>query len=140
MLVLAVLMVSYASSMKAYFQQRAHLQELKAQIAERQAGITVLEREKQRWEDPAYVARQARERFGYLMPGETSFVVLDAAGKPLDSSSTLNDPAEVVAREPTAWWDTAWGSMELAGDPPPWSPPPADEIGEPASKIRAGRG
>ena len=68
-LVLAVLTVSYASSLRAYLQQRSHISELKTAIAEREASINDLEREKQRWEDPAYVKAQARARFGYLMPG-----------------------------------------------------------------------
>jgi cell division protein FtsB len=76
-LLVAVLTVSYASSMRAYLQQRSHINDLKEQIAARQSAIDDLEREKQRWHDPAFVAAQARERFGYVMPGETSYVVLD---------------------------------------------------------------
>ena len=76
-LVLAVLAVSYASSLRAYLQQRAHIGDVKEQIAEQQASIDDLEREKSRWDDAAFVRAQARERFGYLMPGETSYVVLD---------------------------------------------------------------
>jgi cell division protein FtsB len=139
-LVLAVLTVSYASSMKAYLQQRSHIEDLKAQIAERQASIDALQNEKDRWNDPAYVQRQARERFGYVMPGEKSWVVLDENGDPLSDSSTLHDPDQVVKIEPTAWWTTAWGSVELAGDPPRVTSPPADEIGEPAAKIQPGPG
>ena len=86
-LVLAVLTVSYASSLRAYLQQRAHIGDLKAQIAEREAEHRRLEREKQRWQDPAYVEAQARERFGYVMPGETSYVVLDEDGEPLESDA-----------------------------------------------------
>ena len=130
-LVVAVLTVSYGSSFKAYLQQRSQIADLKAQIAERRASIDALEREKRRWEDPAYVRAQARERFGYLMPGETSYVVLDADGKPLESRASLRDPAEVVKEEPTAWWTTAWASVELAGAPPTArrdGRPPATEI------------
>jgi cell division protein FtsB len=130
-LVVAVLTVSYGSSLKAYLQQRSQIAELKAQIAERQANIDALEREKRRWDDPAYVQAQARERFGYLMPGETAYVVLDADGNPLETGATLRDPAEVVKEEPTAWWSTAWASMELAGHPPTTKQdgkPPVTEI------------
>ena len=96
MLVLAVLTVSYASSMRAYLEQRAHIGDLKAQIAEREANIDDLEREKQRWDDPAYVKAQARARFGYLMPGESGFEVIGADGKPLEAQASLNDPSEVI--------------------------------------------
>ncbi|WP_107764772.1 FtsB family cell division protein [Nocardioides terrigena] len=117
-LVLAVLTVSYASSLRAYIQQRSHISDLKTAIAEREASINDLEREKQRWEDPAYVKAQARARFGYLMPGETGFQVLDENGQPLEQQATLNDPDDVLRIEPTAWWSPAWDSVELAGTPP----------------------
>ena len=125
-----MLTVSYGSSLKAYLQQRSQITDLKTQIAERQVDIDALEREKRRWNDPAYVQAQARARFGYLMPGETSYVVLDVDGKPLESTASLRDPAEVVKVEPTAWWTTAWASVELAGSPPigRGDKPPATEI------------
>ncbi len=118
-LVLAVLTVSYASSLRAYLQQRAHIGELKSQIAEREASIDDLEREKQRWDDPAYVKAQARARFGYLMPGESGFEVIGVDGKPLEAQASLNDPSDVIKTVPKAWWTAAWESMELAGNPPP---------------------
>ena len=128
MLVLAVLTVSYASSLRAYLQQRSHIGDLKAQIAEREESINDLEREKRRWEDPAYVKAQARARFGYLMPGETGFEVIGADGKPLEPQATLNDPDEVIRTMPTAWWSDAWDSMELAANPPAPTPEPADLV------------
>jgi cell division protein FtsB len=127
-LVLAVLAVSYASSMRAYLQQRAHIQELKSQIAQREANIDQLEREKRRWRDPAYVQAQARERFGYLMPGETSYVVLDEDGRPLESRTALTDPSTVTDHTPTAWWSNGWKSVQLAGHPPKPQAPPASKI------------
>lgn len=117
-LVLAVLTVSYASSLKAYFQQRSHLEDLHAQIASSQADIAQLESQKARWQDPAYAKQQARDRFGYLMPGETSYVVLGADGKPWHAGARLSDPATARARTPTAWWTSEWRSVQLAGNPP----------------------
>lgn len=127
-LVLAVLTVSYASSLRAYLQQRSHIGDLKAQIAEREASINDLEREKKRWDDPAYVKAQARARFGYLMPGEAGFEVIGADGKPLEAQASLNDPDDVIKTVPKAWWTSAWESMELAGNPPPPEEQPADMI------------
>jgi len=118
-LVVAVLVVSYASSLKAYLQQRHDIKSLQAQIVSREKSIADLQEQKDRWQDPAYVKQQARARFGYVMPGETSYVALDASGKRIQSASELGSPAKVgVSKEPTAWWTTAWGSVELAGDPP----------------------
>src|SRR6478609_3097999 len=110
-LVLSVLTISYASSLKAYFQQHS-------QIASSQSSIHELESEKQRWQDPAYVKEQARARFGYLMPGQTSYVVIGADGKPLAAQATLSDPRTTTTTTPTAWWTAEWKSVELAGNPP----------------------
>ncbi|HET9422207.1 MAG TPA: septum formation initiator family protein [Nocardioides sp.] len=122
-LVLAVLAVSYASSLRAYLEQRSHIVELKATIAERRASIDELELEKQRWEDPAYVSAQARERFGYVKPGATPFVVLGEDGEPLQSESELTDPDTIAPEEKRAWYDDAWDSVKLAGHPPTKAPP-----------------
>nr|WP_300046652.1 septum formation initiator family protein [uncultured Nocardioides sp.] len=127
-LVLAVLTVSYASSLRAYLQQRSHIGDLKVQIAEREASINDLEREKKRWDDPAYVKAQARARFGYLMPGEAGFEVIGPDGEPLEAQASLNDPDDVIKTVPTAWWTSAWESMELAGNPPPPEEEPVDLV------------
>jgi cell division protein FtsB len=130
-LVVAVLTVSYASSLKAYLTQRQHIAELKAQIAQSELDINALEREKARWRDPAFVQSQARARFGYVMPGETSYVVLGADGKPLQAATSLRSREEVLAKEPVAWFRTAWNSVLLAGNPPEpeAEPEPLDKIG-----------
>ena len=117
-LVLSVLTISYASSLKAYFQQHSQIQDLRAQIASSQSSIDELESEKQRWKDPAYVKEQARARFGYLMPGETSYVVIGSDGKPLAAQATLSDPRTTTTTTPTAWWTAEWKSVRLAGNPP----------------------
>lgn len=118
-LVLAVLVVSYASSLKAYLQQRHDISTLTGQIAQRQQSIADLEAQKKRWRDPAYVQQQARVQFGYVMPGQVSYVALDAHGHLIDPQSELGNPARVgTPAKPTAWWTDAWGSVELAGNPP----------------------
>lgn len=127
-LVISLLTISYASSMRAYLQQRSQISDLQDQIALREAKIGDLQREKRRWEDPAFVRQRARE-LNYVMPGETAYVVLDEDGKPLDEQSTLTDPSTVAKKEPTAWWSTAWRSVELAGNPPAPDPEPAKKLG-----------
>ena len=127
-LVLAVLTVSYASSLRAYLEQRGHINDLKTQIAEHEATINSLETEKDRWEDPGYVAKQARERLGYVMPGEKTYLVLGEDGKPLEPASQLQDPSTVISTTQTPWWSDGWASVELAGNPPKTGRPPASQI------------
>jgi cell division protein FtsB len=127
-LVVAVLMVSYASSLKAFLQQRAHINDLQTQIAQSEADIDALEAEKRRWDDEAYVEQQARARLGYVMPGEKTYLVLDENGDALRPASQLDDPAEVISTSEAPWWSDAWESVELAGNPPKPAKPPASEI------------
>lgn len=122
-LVLAVLAVSFASSLRAYLQQRSHIDELQATIAERKAAIAELEDEKERWRDPAYVGQQARE-LGYVAAGDTPYIVLGEDGQPLGSASDLADPAEIGSGEERTWVDDLWDSTKVAGHPPTKIPPP----------------
>src|SRR3954468_1726451 len=127
-LVLAVLTVSYASSLRAYLEQRSHINELKASIAQHEANIDALETEKARWDDPAYVRTQARSRLGYVMPGEKTYLVLDEDGQPLEPQAELQDPTTVITTTDTPWWEDAWAWVELAGDPPKAARPPVTSI------------
>ncbi len=124
-LVLAVLAVSYASSLRAYLQQRHQIDTLEAQIAEREASIGDLEREKDRWDDPAFVMQEARKS-GYVLPGETPFVAVDADGNPL-TDTELDDPSTVGDHEAPAWYDGVWTSVLVAGHPPTKIPPPPEK-------------
>lgn len=120
-LVLAVLAVSYASSLRAYLQQRDQIDSLEAQIAERESSIGELEREKERWDDPAFVMQEARKR-GFVVPGETPYVVVDADGNPL-TESELDDPSSAGEGESPTWYSGVWSSVKVAGDPPTKIPP-----------------
>ena len=130
MLVLALLAVSYASSLRAYFEQRHHMQSLRASIAASEADIAALQREKRRWKDDAYVISQARARFAFGFPGEIGYRVLDADGRPLDHEDSLSDPKQLEDPEPE-WWQTTLTSIEVAGNPPKEGSGPADKITAP---------
>jgi cell division protein FtsB len=129
--VAAVLVVSYASSMRAYLQQREQINDLRAEIASSERDISALEREKRRWEDKAYIEAQARERFGWVLPGETSYQVIDRNGQPLESGGELTDPDSVKRQLPDPWWDKVYGTLEEA-DHPERKPVPAQQITPPA--------
>jgi cell division protein FtsB len=138
-LVLAVLAVSYASSLRAYLEQRDHLASLRQQITDSEAEIDELRREKQRWRDDAYVVSQARARFAFGFPGEVGFRVLDEDGKPLDQDVTLSDPKALQDDEPE-WWETTLDSIETAGSPPPEDSGPAEKITVPPQGDTAKQG
>jgi hypothetical protein len=96
--------------------------------------VDQLSREKKRWRDPAYVRTMAHQRFGWVMPGEIGFQVLDADGKPMDHTDTLSPPDSVTEATRPLWWQAAWGSVVAAGKPPVDKsklPPPVDKIDPP---------
>jgi cell division protein FtsB len=121
-LVLAVLAVSYASSLRAYLQQREQIDGLETLIEEMESSISDLKRETDRRKDPAFVMQEAR-RLGYVLPGETPFVVVEADGDPL-TDTVLDDPSAVDDEEAPAWYDGVWSSVKVAGNPPTKIPPP----------------
>lgn len=121
-LVLAVLAVSYASSLRAYLQQRDQIDDLEALIDEKESSIDDLTRETERRQDPAFVMQEARKQ-GYVLPGETPFVVVDANGDPL-TDAELDDPSSGSDEDAPAWYDGVWSSVKVAGNPPTKIPPP----------------
>ena len=62
--VLLILTISYATSLRIYFAQAHEIASTKAEIAERQERIGELQGELARWGDEAYVRTQARDRLG----------------------------------------------------------------------------
>ena len=115
--VVAILVMSYATSFKAYLQQREQVRSLQSQISQRQAEIAALQKDKARWKDPAYVRAQARARLMYVMPGDTGFQVIGRDGKPLDPVDSLPASTAFVGSGGQGWWSTAWESVVIAGEP-----------------------
>ena len=111
LLVLAVLGVSYASSIRAWLNLRSEQNSLSAQIAAQQAAIASMKGQQARWNDPAYIEMMARLRFGWVMPGEHSYRVIGKDGKVLSdgqrrrSRHSFSDPG--TAQPP--WWAGAAG-------------------------------
>jgi cell division protein FtsB len=118
--VLLILTISYASSLRIYFSQAHEIAATKAEIAERQQRIVTLEAELARWQDENYVRTQARERLGWVVPGEIGYKVVDADGKPLGGGAEISgDAAEPVEPGEDAWWAKLWGSVAAADQPAP---------------------
>lgn len=116
--VVLVLTISYATSLRIYFAQAHEIAATKAQITRSQAEITDLQGRLTRWDDPAYVTTQARERLGWLVPGETGYTVVGADGRPLGGGLTVDSSASPDPGQPSSrWWDRMWGSVVVADKP-----------------------
>ena len=126
--VILMLTISYANSLRVYFAQSHEVATTKAEIADRQAKIADLQTELNRWNDPGFVELQARTRLGWVMPGEIGFTVVDADGKPLGGGSELTTGTKPASdKVPQSWYTRLWGSVEAADKPAPDpKPDPAD--------------
>ena len=91
--VFAVIAVGFTSlfmPMQLWFQQRQAIADLQVTLQEAKNNLKQMQVERQRWEDPVYIRSQARDRLYYVMPGEVSYLVMDASGANLsDVSGTL---------------------------------------------------
>ena len=116
LLVLLVLVISYASSLRAWLSQRDDIAAARAELTETSDRVQDLQTGIERWEDPAYVRNQARERLGFVLPGEVGYNVLGVDGEPIGSELSLDAPVvEPVDVAETDWYSALWGSVEEAG-------------------------
>jgi hypothetical protein len=56
-----------------------------------------MEAERLRWDDEVYIRAQARDRLYFVMPGEVSFLVMDADG--IDVSDTSGTVGAMLAEK-----------------------------------------
>ena len=111
-----ILTLLLAPALKPWIEQRAAIARMHADVTATQKQVAGLAATRDRWQDPDFVRAQARARLGFVLPGETSYVVIDDRPKP-----TPTDPskaaAAVVAATDLAWFAGLWHSVEVAGDP-----------------------
>ena len=116
MLALAVVMVAItimlAPTVKIYFDKKAEIDALHADIAARQAEGDALRQQVSRWQDPNYVKQQARDRINMVMPGETGYWVFGSDEPAGESSSPTGAAAQDPADLP--WVDSLWESIRRA--------------------------
>ncbi|WP_156156056.1 FtsB family cell division protein [Demequina maris] len=103
-------------SLRAYFRQQEELASLRAEAVTAQESVDDLTAQVKRWDDPAYVEAQARERIKYVYPGETPYQVLDpeTVEGAAEGSPAAEDPDEID--ESGTWYTRLWDSVETAGD------------------------
>ena len=76
--VLLILGLTLAPPLQHYFAQRAQISALKSQLHDSEQTLKSAQAELEKWNDPKYVAAQARQRLHYVFPGEREYIVLGA--------------------------------------------------------------
>src|ERR1700761_7899329 len=78
LLILAVIVL--APSLKLLIEQRNQIAALQHSVDEQKKQVKTLKGQVARWDDPAYIEAQARNRLLFVFPGEYSYLVIPESG------------------------------------------------------------
>ncbi|MBP2378137.1 cell division protein FtsB [Microbacterium phyllosphaerae] len=97
-----------------FIDQRQKIASLEQSIQVSEDEITALEKERERWEDPAYITTQARERLYYVKPGEVVYLIdndLDPAALPQQQGPV----SDTLEETPSDWMPQLLRTLTAAG-------------------------
>ncbi|HSN34744.1 MAG TPA: septum formation initiator family protein [Arthrobacter sp.] len=108
--VMIAITIMLAPTVKIFFEKRAEIAALEADISAKQDQQSDLRRQVSRWQDPNYVKQQARDRINMVMPGETGYWVFGSelpagASSGAAGAGSQQDPADLP------WVDSLWDSI-----------------------------
>jgi cell division protein FtsB len=107
-LVFCSLIAVLAYPTRQFIAQRAQIAQQQAAARQARAQVVQLRRVQARWQDPAYIEAQARERLHYGFPGETPFSAVDP--DPSASAGAGGQPP-VPASLQQPWYDNLFESL-----------------------------
>ncbi|WP_223357489.1 FtsB family cell division protein [Leifsonia sp. ZF2019] len=110
-LVLAVVIL--APTLQALVQQRQQIADQQAVVDKLTSQVDAAKAQRARWNDPSYIRAQARDRLYYVMPGETSYLVID--DRPPAAVQTDDPVSSKLQKTRTDWVGSLFGSFMGAG-------------------------
>ena len=75
-IILFALAVTLATPIQHYLTQRAQINSLRTQLSDNQKMLEDAAAELAKWNDPEYVASQARARLHFIFPGERAYIIV----------------------------------------------------------------
>ena len=111
--VVCVLTLTIAGPVRTYFAQRTEMRQLAASEQKLRAEIADLEEQKAKLADPVYIAAQARERLGFVKPGDVPYQVQLPPGAALPGEP--GTAADEAKRAGQPWYTSLWHT--IADDP-----------------------
>ena len=127
--VVCVLTLTIAGPVRTYFAQRTEMKQLAATEAALRDQIAELESQKAKLADPVYIAAQARERLGFVKPGDIPYQVQLPPGAVVPSAA---NPQQQSVRSNDPWYTALWDTIaDTPHGPPAAAPDPASEPGAP---------
>ena len=113
-------------TVNTYVAQQQEYARVQAQLEHEQERVEELDKQIARWQDPNFVAAQARERLLFAMPGETQYRLTDSSGREVPASQARL--AEIEENAPS-WFGSLWDSLVASSQaqPPAAREPVVDE-------------
>lgn len=122
--VLLVAFIVLAPTLRHAVEQQEQLRQLNADIEAAEERTAALELELEQWQDETFVQAQARDRLGYVMPGEQTFRVVDPETVVGPEAEAELEESGVPGMEDAPWYLALWESVSMAGEAVPGAPDP----------------
>lgn len=97
-----------------YIDQQQQIAALEHSVAVTEDQVADLQRDQERWADPAYITTQARERLYYVKPGEVVYLVdndLPAVAQPQEEAKV----SDTLQQTKSDWMSLMVSSVVTAG-------------------------
>jgi cell division protein FtsB len=115
-----------APALQNWFSYQQKIADMRTQVEKTREALAQMKTDLKRWDDPVYVRTQARQRLYYVLPGEISYLVMDAGSVNLsDTSGTVGamlsdkrnnlEISQSITSTKDNWVDEIVGSVVRAG-------------------------
>ncbi|GAB3390474.1 hypothetical protein GCM10027568_14560 [Humibacter soli] len=111
LVVMGVLVI--APTLHLYIDQRHEIAALEKSNSDTAGKVSNLTKQQSDWQNPDYIRTQARDRLLFVMPGETSYLVID--DRPPAPKKKAADVSTDIQTTKSDWLDSLAGSFLTAG-------------------------
>ncbi|MEB3021270.1 FtsB family cell division protein [[Mycobacterium] crassicus] len=133
--VMCVLTLTVAGPVRTFFAQHAEMKQQALLESTLQQQISDLKQQKVNLDDPAHIRAQARQRLGFVMPGEIPYQVQLPA-----TADVPGEPGAEIVIGPSGdpWYTSLWHTIADAPHPPPAPVLPPGPPGLPIPAVPGG--
>ena len=107
--VVALVFATVSLPLRDLVAQRDRIAALREQAAAASGQLEQMNTEIAKWNDPAFVAVQARERLHFVLPGEVGYTVLEPDNAPVLYRGSVPE------QRSQSWYAAMWGGIVVAG-------------------------
>jgi cell division protein DivIC len=133
--VMCVLTLTLAGPVRTFFAQHAEMKQQSQLEATLHGQIADLQQQKTNMDDPAHIRAQARERLGFVMPGEIPYQVQLPA--PVEVPGEPGVEPGVIGPSGDPWYTSLWHTIADTPHPPPAPQLPPGTPGLPGPPVPA---